>query len=314
MDGQRRLVIHTGLPTAEIFVMDGLGVVLARGVENLEAELSCGFYKVRYLAGSEPTEEFVELPPGEGDFIHDSPRLNVALPQGRLASQPDLKPVGTPTALGRLCVSFSFESTSPPSLAGSLRRSDAGSTVSKWARCHKSSMDSGEGRSAVDLDAGCYLIETRSESAEAIAQCVYVASGWRTEVLVPASSGVPATGNASVFMASLEQPDLSERAFDIAEMARQSLGRSNPDSTLGEAVIREMLHGKFENPMLGIYGAYLMLRGPHYDRRLLAEVAENLRRLVGITPMFWRCSWCWETRAVDALRISETSMLAVRVW
>ncbi len=287
---KRHLVIRTGLPTAEILVMDGLGVVLARGVENLQADLPCGFYKIRYLAGLAPTDEFLELPPGEGDFTHIAPHLNVDVPKAPRPLQSSSKPQGSSAETGELCVALSFESASSLASALAIRAMDG----KQVGILPQESMNSSQGWITLELAPGCYLLETQPEGTsapETIEQCVWVAKGWRTEVLVPVRSsvpdhpGVPDTGNAAVFMSNPEQPELSEneREFNLAELARQTLGRANPDASLGESVIRDMLHGKFENPMLGIYGAYLMLRG-RYDRALLVEVAGNLRRMLGNHP------------------------------
>jgi hypothetical protein len=46
--------------------------------------------------------------------------------------------------------------------------------------------------------------------------------------------------------------------------------------------MRMMLQAKFGNPMLGIYGAHLLLLEGSVDVRLLRDVVGNLRRLLGI--------------------------------
>lgn len=49
---ERRLIVQSGYPMAEIQILDGRGVVLARAVEHLSVTLPCGYYIVRHAAGS----------------------------------------------------------------------------------------------------------------------------------------------------------------------------------------------------------------------------------------------------------------------
>ena len=68
---KRRLVIDTGLPTAEIFVIDGAGHAVARGVGQLAEALAPGIYKMRIRLGHHVQDQIFELPPGEGDhYVH----------------------------------------------------------------------------------------------------------------------------------------------------------------------------------------------------------------------------------------------------
>src|SRR5258708_2839930 len=73
----RTLIVHAAAPSAEIFVLDRTGRVLAKGVESITAEkLPIGIHKVRIRIGQRVMDTLVELPPGEGPhtaYVKDLP-------------------------------------------------------------------------------------------------------------------------------------------------------------------------------------------------------------------------------------------------
>src|SRR4029078_4706199 len=99
----------------------------------------------------------------------------------------------------------------------------------------------------------------------------------------------------AVRMRSIESGLSSDaEAFQWTEAARLSLAHRRPRaapvetlrsrmrdaeqirrSAVDEDTLRAMFHAKFGNPMLGIYGAHLLLLNPACDRALLREVATN---------------------------------------
>lgn len=126
----------------------------------------------------------------------------------------------------------------------------------------------------------------------------------------PAPKEIPRRVNlatASVFMArEIDTFDQHSPVVRLTELARQALAAQHPlisdgivraavqDYSLktedykrdsaSYSVIKEMLDSKFANPMLGIYGAYLLLMQPKPDFALLRIVARNLKKLAGDHP------------------------------
>ncbi|HEU5022928.1 MAG TPA: hypothetical protein VFT60_13600, partial [Bryobacteraceae bacterium] len=119
---ERRLVVQSGYPMAEIQVLDGRGVVLSRGVERLSVTLPCGYYIIRHLAGSQAKETLVELAPGDGDLWISAPAFDLRPPR---VPPPPGAPPESAVELGDLSLMLTFpEGAAEPCLCGELRIRD----------------------------------------------------------------------------------------------------------------------------------------------------------------------------------------------
>lgn len=162
-----------------------------------------------------------------------------------------------------------------------------------WAACN------------VSVDPGNYrlCLEVPSLGGK-VEQAVVASEGWQTQIFLlqhDYGPGVDKTrgaegdvardvradlAGASVMMSGTAGGDpLSPPGFDpgrrdlrLVELARLAL--VNRRSILSEE-LRDVLRYKFDNPMLGILGAHLLLAEREFDEGLFAEVIGNLRRLVG---------------------------------
>ncbi len=159
------------------------------------------------------------------------------------------------------------------------------------------------------LNPGTYILWFDAADAGMLEQSVVVSEGWQTQVFAssrPFGQDRRALGpnlpDAAAFIVRLGagfDPDGTEAI--IAESARRALAEERavaPEEDLRAAVadaklirqtlpedqVSEMLRMKFVNPMLGIYGAHLMLLAGKPDTDLLAEVVMNLKTLVGTHP------------------------------
>jgi hypothetical protein len=282
---ERRLVVQSSYPMAEIQVLDGRGVVLSRAVEHLSVTLPCGYYIIRHLAGSQAKETLLELAPGEDDLWIAAPAFDLPVP--RVPPPPSGTAAQSPAELGELSLMLTFPSGVPEcSLCGNLRIRDYDGK--QLALLSREQLNSGDRWVSLNLAPGCYLLQSPGGPPgrqTIIEQCLFVGAGWRTEVMVPVREDCPDAGNATVFMLKPEDGEPGPDDFSFAELARQTLASSrNASATMGAGSIRAMLGGKFQNPMLGIYGAHLLIRDPDFDRSLLGEVIGNLRNLVGRHP------------------------------
>ncbi len=279
----RRLVVHTGYPTAEVSVLDGRGAVVARAVENLDVELPCGLYQLRYRTGQDIKQEFLELPPGEAGFVHPAPPLGRVSPPVPLGFGPEAFAAPEPAPgveAGQLLLEFAFRSTGASGVAQRLSlRTFAGQELLSLPR---ESLSPGPEGASMDLAPGCYLLRRHGEPA--IEQSVYVSQGWRTHVIVPIRDGVSVMTDSSVFMTTVgDNPSVDQ--CDVADSARQRLSiEGSADSEIGEAAVKSMLGSKSANPMLGIFGAHLMLRNPKPDLGLIEQAAKQLREWIGDHP------------------------------
>jgi hypothetical protein len=316
---KRAYLIASGLPTVEIFVIDGENNVVARGVETLSAELVPGIYKIRYRIGDKVTDSLEEFPPGEGTYYVPVPELQLPSPVPLSTPATGLQPASAQDAVAwsnsvqisagkgsRIFVFISGGTNDSPAKLGELTlRTFEGNQV---ASLKDAPTKNGCQGCTVELDPGSYQLRLSSPGLPEIEQTVFAAAEWQTQVFIPV---VPAAAGrcldlsqSAVLMSPIEfgfQPDWI--AFRWTEAARQALASSRGNaapieslrSGVKEAVqlqqggfddytLRAMLHGKFLNPMLGIYGAHLMILKTDTDMTLLREVTENLQKLVGDHP------------------------------
>jgi hypothetical protein len=312
---KRSLVIDTGVPTAEIFVIDGENTVVARGVQSLQQELAVGIYKVRFRIGNTVADGLFELPAGEGTYTpKDLPAVPLSSPVPLDASE-NLsasstagiaaawsKTVHVPHGSGSGIFIFvdAPGDSSPPIAADSVTvRTFQGTEIASLAQGV-----SGQGcfGCSINLDPGGYILRVTRGDSPAIEQAVYAVSGLQTQIFLPVlqskQASIPDLSAGGMLMSPLLsgfRPD--SQSFRWAEAARRTLASGRMGVTPAqqldgmEAVgpndpmIEGMLEGKFLSPMLGIYGGHLMAaqNNPQYND-VIRKVVTNLKKLVGDIP------------------------------
>jgi hypothetical protein len=75
----------------------------------------------------------------------------------------------------------------------------------------------------------------------------------------------------------------------LAELARYALTQSR--RILSDGLLNDLLDEKFDDPMLGLFGAHLLLRDKPEDTRLFRVVTDNLLRLLGPNHPDVRALW-----------------------
>ena len=160
-----------------------------------------------------------------------------------------------------------------------------------WAACN------------VAVDPGNYQLRLELGTGEWLATTIVASPRWQTQVfLLLRDYKIPNADQTEI--AVRRRADLagasvlhSQTGFDPhrpvlrrAELARQSLSYKAPTASLiaeppTERLlpdeVRDLLEHKLENPILGIYGAHLLLLEAKPDLRLLEIVVGNLRKLLG---------------------------------
>jgi hypothetical protein len=127
-----------------------------------------------------------------------------------------------------------------------------------------------------------YILET-SRGNDVFRQSIWLNDGWITGLFIPNTSDGALPEKASVQMTPCGQgwlgfePDAQEltRMSELALIALRERRSVLPPETL-----RRLLHGKFQNPMLGIIGAHTMLLDQNPDPVFLKEVLDNLALLM----------------------------------
>ena len=188
----------------------------------------------------------------------------------------------------------------------------------------------------VTVEPGPYFLRWRDSSGVTAEQMVHAVSDWQTRVVLleeGGGAGEPGRPNVSVLMSQhgFEPAHLDDSALR-AEEARAALA---DERKVASKFVNECVFAKFDNPMLGLFGAHLMLlardavrdtrqaearrlssamrpRAPvNFDQSLFDQVVDDLRKLLGpIHPDVIALSTQTTSQALDALpRVTVPPML-----
>jgi hypothetical protein len=114
-----------------------------------------------------------------------------------------------------------------------------------------------EQSTTITIDPGPYLVRRRDRWGDVAEQCVYAVTGWQTQVFAFEEAGDEAEiGRSRVSVLMAQHPfDPGDPELPLIEQARTALADNRKVATesLGE------LFEATDNPMLGLFGAHLML-------------------------------------------------------
>jgi hypothetical protein len=311
------LSVTTADRYAQILVIDRNLNLRTRGQGTLSKDLPPGIYKIRVRSGTVMEERLIVLeenrpqslsfPPLE--FISPVPleqtartheyHQDFATEQSRKIHV-DLKPKREPAwlfVLARVWTGREPEGSSgSANPAGGLFLRDAdGREVVNLGEKADVRYAGAKGMDpcaacTVKLEAGIYQL-ARAASPGRLVQTVVAVRGWQTQVFV-LNRGQGGPVGTSIHMSREARDNSPIPCFDFRsntlrkfELAR--LGLVDERQVLPDETVNEILDGKFQDPMLGILGAHLLLvkaRTPNLLGRVeqsLQAIVFNLRQLVG---------------------------------
>jgi hypothetical protein len=306
-----RLVVSAD-PGTEVFVIDHAFRLRARGLGGVEADVRPGLYKIKYRTGSLIREEHQVVPPGPSPVRVVAPPMpftSVVPLRGtgksyeaqEVAAQNLSREVHLRRGQGSEVFVFvrRWSSTEPPG----LEDQKAPPTPAQGLSLHDLGGDLvadleqlADGRNGPLAYAGCtvavdpaaYRLRLQSPNWGALEQIVVASEGWQTQVFLPAPARGSHDGPADLARTAMLHAPLG-RGFVptrddlfLTELARIAL--ANQRTALTPQDLSRMLDGKFENPMLGIFGAHALLMADAPDRELLLQVVDNLTELLGYHP------------------------------
>lgn len=299
-----RLDIHASDDATEIFVIDGALERIASGVGALEVDVPPGLYKVRFRSGNVQHDELVSVPEGAVRVppVYAPPlafRSAAPLAATRTTHEYHMYPAmrlsrTVHRTLGAGAELFVFLRDEDEAAGAVAFPADAFTILTPagtpLARA-------GEGEAVPDdryvglnvaLLPGPYLLRVDGGEQGRFELALTLVPGWQTQVFL-AVEGTPGSGHrgpslrgASVLMAPQGAGFVAERpGTRLADLARIALegGRS-----VASEALQRLLQGKFEDPLLGLYGVHLLLRQPAPERPLIEMVADTLRALLGDHP------------------------------
>lgn len=339
-----RITLEAGDPTTEIFLIDSDLQLVAQSVGVLNVEQPSGLYQVKLRAGANSSEDLIKLgrepfrktyaplafsspaplenthkthefhrssaeaqsklehvDKGSGSSIYVFARDWTAKVRGK-ATAPSGGLYANP-ARGLTLVNMSgaelvnFEEQSKTELGWE-----------PWAACN------------VCVDPGSYILRLKAPDGSIWERTLIASPNWQTQCFLlqrdyPESRG-PDLAGATILMREKDlgfEPNRDE--LRLVELAR--LGLMNQRPILSNEV-EDLLTRKFENPLLGIFGAHLLLeleqtRGRVYEEGLLRHVVEKLRGLLN-EPHPDVEALAWKAGVGDPKYRFETPPMLRRGW
>lgn len=310
---QVRLEVRTQDDAAEIYVIDAHFHLAARGLGRSQTfSLDPGVYTVKVRAGSVTREEDVILGKGDKEMLKEFSALQFVSPAPleataktheyhMAAASIESRNVHVQAGQGSWIFVFARDWTapgqphvSPPDprhpATGLTLRDARGNPVADFATQSKSDLSQDPWAACnVQLNPGLYRLGLKLPSGATLEQTVVAAAGWQTQIfLLQRAYGqgpddrLADLPGASILLAGGSGFDPNRPDIRLVELARQGL--ANTRQVLPDNVVQEMLYGKFENPMLGIYGAHLLLLREKLEPMYLRTIVGNLRSLLGTHP------------------------------
>lgn len=327
---KREVVLTTNNPDAEILLLDGSFEVVSRGIAPLKVSVAPGLYAMKVKVGDEESESVFTLAPSETEFAKslDAPKFespipldatstsrenHVAVVQHFLSASAPTVTVGIGSAVmvcirdpskrnvaiasQQIATSKEEESEYKASFMGFSLLDAQGEQIASLDT--QGTLEVGGGYMAINVQVnpGCFALAYQRGS-ETVCFALATAGGWTTQVYINVVSADASSyrllpdlgGMAIVFERSNRGFDAWRSELVAEETIRKGLidGRNYLSPTTMETLLRD----KLDNPMFGIYAAYLLLdeSPPRID--LANTVVENTGKMLGeafpdITALRW---------------------------
>jgi hypothetical protein len=303
--------IEAGDPTTEIFLIDSDLQLVGQSVGVLNVEKPAGLYQVKLQEGTNTSEDLIKL--GKEPFFKAYPPLEFSSPVPlsdtrkthefhRSNAEAHSKVEHVNLGSGSFIYIFARDWTSQSpgetnSPAGGLyshpargltlvdmsgaelvnfgEQSETQLNWEPWAACN------------VCIDPGSYILRLRTPDGSIWERTLIASPNWQTQCFLLqrdySDSRGPDLAGATVL---IREEDLgfepNGHELRLVESARLGLMSQRP---ILSNEVEDLLTRKFENPLLGIFGAHLLIeleqtRGRVYEEGLLQQVVEKLRGLL----------------------------------
>jgi hypothetical protein len=300
---------------SQIIVYDASFHPVGHGIGRLSLTLARGIYKARFKAGDRMADELFEV--DDTPITVNGPALAFSspIPLGNtstnheyhyypsrdLASKPPLASVGNG---GQVFVfardsrqQYNAPPPGPPQWQGLRIRDAKHGSVFDIDANGVNARENGFASAKIELSPGLYYLEQPDcAHADMVLKLPFVVcEGWCTHVYVDSKDGCKAespsapakdvqrvldlAGAAMVMLRLNASPQLDEDVARLSEIARQGLMHSQ--EAVSAQDLEEMLEGKREYPMLGLYAAHVLLTRPEKNWDKVARIAQHLVRWLG---------------------------------
>lgn len=297
-----RLSLSSPLHSVEIRVRDVNLEVVARGFGKMDEQLPPGIYQVEYRAGSNVRRELVALRANETFAKHDvellfaSPVPLEGTSTSRETYQRAVERLSRkPTKTVRGDSGFLIFIRNLDKNSGFKMRRES---VRNWQlldshlrpvldlpKLFQTNVSEEWMGLSVLLPAGGYVLRVSRgiDDQRPFDQALWLSRGWTTGLFIAQNETGPVPEAASVQMTKLKVGweafmENSHQVVRIAELALTGLREGR--QAVPAAQLSQLLHAKFENPMLGILGAHALLLQRNVNCDTLGEVIGNLDALL----------------------------------
>jgi hypothetical protein len=314
MTGKKtRLIVDAQNPAFRIDVIGADFSVRAKGYGRIDQELPTGYYTVRYAAGDAVEERDITLRPNQPLTLDQPPDLKFtsAAPMELTSTTHEYHQANAqqlsqfePLERGEGGELFIFVrdvdagGQRNPAKGLSLHRLD-GERLLWLAQVAEVSTREDLARWAgrnIILDPGTYRLRLSLGRGQAVEMAVVVCPYWQSQVFLLRQGGEAMVGNRPIIdlMSAAQIMGHPGQGFDpwrviqgrvdpiiagedmrLAELARQALAYDRQGIHTED--LQGMLSGKWEDPLLGIFGVHLLLMRPDADLGLAGLVVNRLQ-------------------------------------
>jgi hypothetical protein len=301
--------------TAEIAVLDGGLRSVAKGIGKVQQSLPAGLYKVRVRVGPTLVEQLVSL---------DQDR-QIAFPQASIPSPIPLERTSrgntdhTTAAIkasqtardvfgaGASVLIFAREQSRSGSeprhkhnpATGLSLLTESGQELANVEQRAEVNLDGDPCAGwRADIDPGPYRLRLARKDGSTLERALFAGPHAQIQIfllqcdyLLPDGGlqRIPDMSGSAIAISPSHQFSPQSRRTRLAEIARYALTQSR--RILSDGLLRELLDEKFDDPMLGLLGAHLLLRDKPADAPLFRIVTDNLLRLLGPDHPDLRALW-----------------------
>jgi hypothetical protein len=299
-----KLTVTVADPAAEISIIDGNFNRIARSVGHFEQNLSPGIYKVQVQVGPKVDEQLVALDQSR-DLQFTAPDIPTAVPLesssrsheyhrqfAMSAAANVIDRFGSGSSIFVFAREWTKSSTGTdenPAQDLSLFKEDGTLLVKIADRAEVHLEGDPAAGWRADLTPGAYRVRLELPDGSGYERSLYATPGFQTQLFLLHREYL-LNDHSVCCRADLDTGAVAMSAnfaFDpfapgprMTALATYALTQTR--RILSDAVVQDLLDAKYDDPMLGIVGAHLVLRDQPQDLQTFQTVTDNLRRVVGL--------------------------------
>lgn len=293
-----KLQITSPYEITDLRVLDAWQREVATGTHALDVELKPGIYRVMAQVPGDHAEQLVAVKPGktlrvEAEDLQLEFDSAVPFDEARSSHEYQAGPAKSISTQTHVTVGtnpqarlFLFARTTGDSRDATPSfhlRNRAGKTLASFPEAGEKNLQYGWLALSVDLPAGTYMLEQDVPGLGKRAQAVFVEDGWETQLFIPWRDKL-AFVSATVHMHHKGSGFNPHEGWQYTRIEAALHGLAEHKLTLHPGEIDAFLHGKFDNPMLGLIGAYALLNQQPVPYDYLDAVSQNLMGLLPNSP------------------------------